>query len=452
VAALAELNLTVNHGEALFVTGHSGSGKTSLARLINGLGWNYYGAKIEGEILLEGQSILTQNLFSIAKSVKTVFQEPDREIFALTPKDDFLLALECRGVDQREARELLELWYEKSELKEAAERPVHLLSSGEKQKAVLACALALKPKIILLDEPTSNLDLQSTKVLLESLKEAKKEGAAIIITDHRWQWLEELIDRAALLENGRLKDLKETSVINLKTLAQKWSLRPTVENDDSPPPPPAPDGAQPFRVEGLSFAFNDKKNKSGVKTIFTNLGFSLPKESALAVTGPNGSGKTTLARLLAGLAEPSAGAVFFSGRKASKNHRLALTSLALQNAERQLAMNSAQAELAQAASASKAFSQDLENYLSQWGLENLSQRHPQSLSGGEKQRLVLACTFARKADLLILDEPTAGLDDERLSMVAEKVRQRAHEGGRVILITHDRHLVLNCCQSELKLN
>jgi energy-coupling factor transport system ATP-binding protein len=170
----------------------------------------------------------------------------------------------------------------------------------------------------------------------------------------------------------------------------------------------------------------------------------------VALVGPNGSGKTTLMRLTAGLISQDSGRVVFGGRPLKAAQRLKSSSLALQNADNQLVMATVSDEL-RAALPRPAGREKLETELDFWGLAEVADRHPQSLSGGEKQRLVLACAMARQCDFLALDEPSSGLDGRNMALVAEAVERSARKDASVLLITHDLDLADLASDCELRL-
>jgi energy-coupling factor transport system ATP-binding protein len=188
-------------------------------------------------------------------------------------------------------------------------------------------------------------------------------------------------------------------------------------------------------ANGVTFAY--KKGPG----LFKDFSFSLPGGSVTALVGANGSGKTTMMRLLSGLLEPQSGEVTYENKPLKASKRLRLSSLALQNADRQLVMRSVRAELAEARPAEFRNDRAVVTELESWGLAHLSERHPQSLSGGEKQRLVLACAAARECRFLALDEPTSGLDGRNMSLVVRAIKKASAASKAVLLVTHDLELI-----------
>ncbi|MDR1296974.1 MAG: ABC transporter ATP-binding protein, partial [Deltaproteobacteria bacterium] len=350
--ALRNVSLEIAPGEALYLTGPSGGGKTTLLRVLNGLAWGRFAGKTEGRAETMGQSIVGRGLREIAAHTRTLFQEPEREFFALTAGDDFLLTMECSGMEKKRAMELKNEWFEKFDLGRLADLPIHFLSSGEKQKAVLAQLLALGPRLLLLDEPTANLDARAARELAGHLKAAKESGVGLIISDHHRYWLGGLADQAAVMDEGELVFQGKFSELDDKETVGQLKLPPPFPEEKSlTPPPPAPGAgawsAEDVGAEGLSFGY-----KSAPK-IIENFGALFPRGVITALSGPNGSGKTTLGRILAGLFKQSSGTIYFQGKPSSAGARLSATSLAFQDADRQLIMGTVLAEYALATKTSR---------------------------------------------------------------------------------------------------
>jgi energy-coupling factor transport system ATP-binding protein len=346
------------------------------------------------------------------------------------------------------------------------DQSVFKLSEGQKQKAVLAALTALRPKLLLLDEPSANLD----PVFLEELKKAlwrlREDGLALIVADHRPYWLKGLcrkllvLDDGAVAYEGQIEDLADPE------RRSRLGLRsPDVPKEPNLPLPlgfrrRAPDKEAGFngtddsdraaesgreiRIENLYF------NYPGGPELFGGLSLALGYGEVAALTGPSGRGKTTLARLLCGLEKPVRGRITYDGQPAG----LELAQVVLQNSDHQLYMPTVLSEVILAVGEGgrtpevEARAREL---LASFGLLGLAARHPQSLSGGEKQRLVVALGLARPTKLLALDEPTSGLDGQNLLLMAAQITKAAQAGPAVLVVTHDLELVGLCAGRHLEL-
>ena len=445
--ALHDFDLSIAPGEAIYCAGLSGGGKTTLLRLLNGLAWEHYGGRLTGSVSINGANPMNKSLKTLAREVSTLFQNPDNQFFALTPRDDFLLTLECRGLGQAEACRQLEFWAEKFKLGDILDRRVDRLSSGEKQKVILAETLALSPSLLLLDEPTANLDPAAARELAGNLRQARAEGLAMLIVDHRRHWLGPWVDRALILDQGRLVWEGRFERLDDPALSEKWGLRRPGKRPGDPPPagrdhdPPG----EEIEVRNLSFAYPRGP------ALFNDFSCFLPTGSVSALVGPNGSGKTSLLRLVSGLSAPESGEIIFQNQPLKSSARLSLSSLAMQNADRQLVMKSVAAELGEAWPRGRRNRDKISAELESWGLGHLASRHPQSLSGGEKQKLVLACALARDSRFLALDEPTSGLDGRNMALVAEAVKKAAAASRALLLATHDQELIEQAADKTISL-
>jgi energy-coupling factor transport system ATP-binding protein len=439
-SALRDLTLSIAPGEAVYCAGLSGGGKSTLIRLLNGLAWQHYGGRTTGSIAVQGADHSKKSLNNIARDVGTLFQNPDHQFFALSPRDDFLLTMECRGLSAPEAHKRLAFWSEKFNLGRILDRRLETLSSGEKQKVILAEMLALSPSLLLLDEPSANLDPGAAADLAEHLRQARRDGVAMLIVDHRRNWLDDWVDRAIILDQGRLVWEGAFERLDDPELQGKWGLRRHRDPADKPPAGPAgrgpaDDSKGVLAAKGVTFAY--KKGPG----LFKDFSLALPGGAVTALVGANGSGKTTMMRLLSGLLEPQSGEIIYENKPLKASKRLRLSSLAMQNADRQLVMRSVRAELAEARPAEFSNDRAVLAELEFWGLAHLGGRHPQSLSGGEKQRLVLACAAAREGRFLALDEPTSGLDGRNMSLVGRAIKKAAAASKAVLLVTHDQELI-----------
>lgn len=447
-AAVQDISFSVQAGEMLLCTGASGCGKSTLIRLANGLCPHYYRGALHGEVLLNNVPIQSQTLAQIARQAGTLFQDPEQQFFALNVEDELSFALEWQGMPRLKMHHAVNTVTRHFGLEPLLDASLHQLSEGQKQKVGLAALCVQQPQVLILDEPSANLDPEATVALACHLHALKRQGMAILVVDHRLYWLEGVADRVLVMQEGRIAAEGDFAILHDADLRGRYGLRSATVRDVRHNLPDCRLAPEPvIQVDGLDFSHKNQP------PLYTQGAFDLPA-GITAFIGGNGCGKTTLARILAGLCVPVQGRIHVDGRICDPRHRLACTGIVLQNADHQLHMHSVLQEVQTAlALATHAATEAHEAYtlLETFGLEHLAERHPQSLSGGEKQRLVIACALAKKPRLLILDEPTSGLDGGNMARLGAVLQSCADTGMCLALITHDLELLEHMCAHALRL-
>ena len=437
-SAVENINLKINAGEIVVCTGLSGCGKTTLIRLINGLCPHYYKGNLQGQVKICGEDTKDKTISSISRLTGSLFQDPEQQFFALNVDDELAFALECKGESPEKIQADINETALDFKITNILSSSVTNLSEGQKQKVGLAGIILQKVKVIILDEPTANLDVESTNELAEKLYKLKQKGYAVLIVDHRLYWTKNIADRYIVMSKGKI--IKEGSFLrNIDIKDNRNNLDDCSLSENVC-----------LKIENMSF------NYKGKQKIFNNTSFTIPY-GVTAVLGHNGAGKTTLARLITGLNKITSGKILLNNKLTDKKNLKSNASLVLQNADFQLYMRSCFEEVYTSIDiAHKKMKADdkikmTEDILEQFGLIRLKDRHPQSLSGGEKQRLVIACAVAKKPDVIILDEPTSGLDGKNMQKVADILNDMAEKGAAVIVITHDLELINKVCRYALRL-
>lgn len=468
--AVTKLNLTVKAGELKLITGASGCGKTTLMRLVNGLAPQIMGGTVSGRILIDGLDASTTPIALMSEHIGTLFQDPEEQFFALNVRDEIAFALKSRGVPLEEVDKRVEAAADQLNITHLLDQDIHALSEGQKQKVGLASILALGPKALILDEPTANLDPQATQELAQLLGQLKAQSVAILVVDHRLYWLQDLADEVCVMAKGQIVQRGPYGILQDASLRQTFGLRQATIDDPRVRLPrvpiwneqttPATLGQTPhaLTVHNLFFAYPDKK------PIFNKVSFEVPA-GITALIGDNGMGKTTLARILTGF-EKASGDYLVDGVAVGRDGLMPLAGLVLQNADHQLQMRTVREEVEMAIQASLCAKASREG-LSLWArlkaeklmpehyekaqtlletlhLTHVADRHPQSLSGGEKQRVVIACALAKEPSILILDEPTSGLDGANMEAISSLLKTLSNEGKTIFLITHDLELLDVC--------
>ncbi len=444
--AVRDVNLRVRAGEAVLITGASGCGKSTLVRLLNGLCPHFFRGNLQGRVLIAGQDNADRRLDDISGDVGSLFQDPEHQFFALTVEDEIAFVHEWRENTPEAVREKVDLAAERFGLGPVMRQSIHNLSEGQKQKVALAGAMSLDPRILVLDEPTANLDPESTLDLAQKILALKRAGMAVVIVDHRLYWLESVVDRVCVMSGGEIAAEGDFSLLADPDLRRKFGLRRAEVRDVRPGMQTAEGRAPVVRVEDLHFGYGKGAD------LFDGVSFSLPA-GVTGLLGENGAGKTTLARLLTGLSKFRSGRLFIGEEAVTPRQLLERASIVLQNTDHQLYMKTVAEEirLSTGLSRKKGGGPDVPALLRRFGLEDKADRHPQSLSGGEKQRLVIACALVKQPEILILDEPTSGLDGKNMAVIAGGIHEAAQNGACVLLISHDLELLGAACETALRL-
>ena len=398
--ALRECSLDVEPGEVVALFGPSGSGKSTLLRALAGLVPHFHGGRFSGRVEVGGLDTRRVRPAELAGTVGTLFQDPEDQVVFTRVRAEVVFGLENLGTPPAEIE-----WRALEALAavgaaELADRPVAELSGGELQRVCLASVLALRPRLLLLDEPTSQLDPDGAAAAIEL---ARSSGAAVVVSEQRPERVLEASDRVVFLEGGRIR---------YGELPEAWLPR------ECELPQAEPSGAPVCRLDGVTFGY-------GEEAVVERAGLTVGRGEIVALLGPNGSGKTTLAKLAAGLLEPWTGSVEREGRACYLS----------QDPGRYLIAERADEEVALAVGG------DLERArraLAEMGLAGFEGRHPRDLSSGERERLALAAVLVAQPDLLVLDEPTRGVDPERKDELTRLLRAQAPV--RATLVVTNDHL------------
>ena len=395
--ALRDVTLELEPGEVMALLGSSGGGKSTLLRALAGLVPHFHGGRFAGRVEVGGLDTRRVRPADLAGTVATLFQDPEDQAVFTRVAAEVQFGLENLGTPPPEIVPRAEEALAAVGALHLAERPVAELSGGELQRVCLASTLALRPRLLLLDEPTSQLDPEGAVAAIEL---ARDSGAAVVVSEQRPERVLEAADRVLFLAGGRLVD----------EVPDAWLPREAVVPDADP-------GGEPVcRLEEVSFAY-------GQVPVVEAMSLQVGRGEIVALVGPNGSGKTTLAKLATGLLEPQAGRVVRDGRACYLS----------QDPGRYLVRERADEEVA------LAVGDDLERAraaLAQVELAGFDERHPRDLSSGERERLALAAVLVAQPDLLVLDEPTRGVDPPRKDELAALLRAQAPRRGTLV-VTND---------------
>ncbi|OZI12579.1 hypothetical protein CEW92_05295 [Bacillaceae bacterium SAS-127] len=442
---LQNINLHIKKGECVCITGPSGSGKTTLGRILNGLIPHFYEGYVTGSVTIEGQAIQTFPIWEWSKKVGSVFQDPKSQFFTSIVQDELVFELENYGIERPIIQQRLEEVIVQTNLQPIRHKNVMSLSSGQKQKVAIAATQLIEPPIFVMDEPSANLDLPATQMLQDELVALKRQGKTIVVIEHRLYYLMDIVDRIIYMENGQItkvftpNELRNMPYHNIQQLGLRLPSLQTGKMNTWPLPKPKPK----MRIKNLSVRHSKAKN-----FVLKNVNLTLYTHEVTALIGENGAGKTTLARTLIGLTKEKSGKIFVDGHPLNRKQRMHHIWFVMQDTVYQLFTDSVWNEVMLNQQESEEEASRLLNELDLWHLKD---HHPATLSGGEKQRLVLAIGLMQKASIFILDEPTSGLDGMNLQRVINIIHQLSRRCCHVLVITHDHELVAGACQRILQL-
>ena len=449
---LRSVSLEVPAGQCVVVTGPSGCGKTTLSRLVNGLVPHVYAGEVTGRVLVGGTEVAAWTPDELGVRVGSVFQNPRSQFVNLDVASEIAFGCENLGLPRAEIVERVEEAAAALGIRPLLDRSIEELSGGQKQAVILASALAMRPAVFVLDEPTASLDTASMMRLAEVVAALKARGKTVIVSEHRLWWLHGVADRVVLMEEGSVAGdwdaasygalpRAERAALGMRAwtvaemeeeMSARVEVAPHAGAASGPTPVTGAAPAEGLTAEGLTVAF--RRNPP----VLEGLSLAVAPGRVLGIVGRNGAGKTTLLRCLSGLTRERAGSVALDGRALAARERPGTVHLVMQEPGYQLFADSARAEL-------RLPDAEADELLAAFGLAACAERHPLSLSGGERQRLAIAAGIAQGARALVLDEPTSGLDRANMERVAAALRRVAAAGAPVALVTHDYEFLCAVC-------
>ena len=468
-ASLREVNLHVGEGELALVIGTTGSGKSTLLKSINGLTPHFTGGHLSGRVLVADRDTRTHRPRDLADVVGSVLQDPRDGFVAEIVEDEIAYGMESIGIETSVMRRRVEESLDLLGLTEVRQRPLRTLSGGQQQRTAIAAVLAQHPKVLVLDEPTSALDPPAAEEVLAALQRIVHDlGLTVVLAEHRLERVVQFADRVIHVDQGRVESgdpgaVMATSkvappVVELAKLA-KWDPIPLSVRDarhlsidlrDTLTGPPActPHPTPQTNAGGL-------ENKPAVRVVSVVAGYSstavlrdlsvdIHAGEIVALMGRNGAGKSTLLRTIVGLTNPTTGSVEVCGSNPadlSPAELLPRVCLVPQEPADLLWNDSIARECRQAdldGHAPSGAALALFNQLSP-GVDSAT--HPRDLSEGQRMALAIAIMLAASSDVVLLDEPTRGLDYSTKRRLVDILKARASDGCAVVIATHDVELV-----------
>ncbi len=439
---ISDLNLDINDGEVVLLCGESGCGKSTLIRMINGLIPNYYKGKLSGKVTVDGHDTAASELHELAEHVASVFQNPKTQFYNVDSTEEMVFSLENRGMSRDEMDERLKRTVKKLRMDNLVGRNLFKMSGGEKQKVACACADTSDADIIVLDEPSSNLDLHTIRELADIIKRWKSEGKTVVIAEHRLYYILPIADRVLYLNNGKIElECSPEELIALgKGKLNDMGLRST---------------------DILNLPVHSKEVNEKDSVILANFHYIYPgrlqeslnvpkvkvaRNAIIGIVGDNGAGKSTFARALCGLDRRASGSIELKGELLARRRRLKKTFMVMQDVGHQLFTDEVHEEMVFSLEKEDENSEALiSEILGELNLSDKAERHPHSLSGGEKQRVAIGSAVISNRDVIVFDEPTSGLDYRHMKAVSGLIKDLKDKGKTVFIVTHDPELIAECC-------
>ena len=412
---LENINLTVEYGETVLLSGVSGEGKSTLLSIINGVIPFVNSGEFSGSVEIDGKDVTKLKISERSKLIGTVLQNADEQIIYDLVNEEIAFGCENLNIASEEIDRRIERFTTLMQIEKNAKTKT--LSGGQKQRLITASTLAMEQKIIILDEPLANLDTHTAHILLKALRNLANSGYAVLIVEHRLDVVKNYIDKVMRIENKQLFTSTDINDLNsgIKTI-------------------PHADGSLPGEVlikgEKLFFAAGDRN-------IIDGLDIEIRAGERIVLLGENGCGKTTLMRMLARLNKPNDGMLSQTITKSKKANSkwFSKVGYVYQNPVYQLFMPTLLSEISFKAKSEKI----AREMINAFGLSGLEQRHPQSLSEGQKRRASIAAVCASEPTILFLDEPTVGQDYKNLCKTFETVNIiNKNLGSEIVTVKHDK--------------
>ena len=449
---LKGINAQVLPSDFVLLTGPTGCGKSTLLRAINGLIPHSSSGTLIGAVRIDDVDISTQTLAKTCQQVALLFQNPDDQLFCTYVEDEIAFGLENLGFPPEEIRHRVTLALEQVGLTGFENRRVSELSGGEKQRVALASICAMRPQVLLLDEPTSHLDPRATRDILNIVKELNTDlGITVVLATHRVKQVQHLCNRVWLMHEGEIcLDLPQSDAFQDTSIFHNLGVELPDSTEVPKPKRTIPStshqsGYPIVEIQNLYYQYSNS-DEHAIKDISVEAS----RGEVVAIMGENGSGKTTLLNLIAGLLKPNSGQITVDRKDVIrlKLHQLAgKVGIVFQNPDLLLQAETVRDEVRFGPKNLKMKSDKVNalvnDTLTQFRLSDFAEEAPYSLSRGQRQRVAVASTFSLHPDIFLLDEPTTGQDAQHLkSMMDELSNQIRQQNKTLIFATHNIELTL----------
>lgn len=423
---------SVDYGEIALLSGCSGTGKSTVLSLLSGIIPNTVPGEIKGEVLVDGENISGKAIGEICRKVGIVLQNADSQIIQQLVEDEIAFGCENFGFSIDEISKSIDFACTQMKLNKGWK--TRTLSGGQKQRLITASTLATKQKILILDEPLANLDNSGARMLMQTLRKLAQQGYAVLLVEHRLDSVINYVDSVWAIDDRQINRIQDKQLY-LKKQAIKLEAAASVKPSD----------INIFKLENVCYS-------AGGRSILNGINLEIKKGERLLLQGENGCGKTTLLRLLARLSKPTSGVILQNidrrfGNKSKANARwFKKVGVVYQNPNYQLFMPTVRQEVAFGADSPEY----LEKIMTLFNLNEIAQRHPHSLSEGQKRLVSIAAVLAAKPEVLLLDEPTVGQDYGKLNHLVQILNEVHNETcNTMITVTHDNRCAAALCDTAV---
>lgn len=419
---------SVDYGEVALLSGYSGEGKSTVLSLISGIIPNVTIGEISGEVLIDGGNIIGQKMSEICRKVGVVLQNAEAQIIQQIVEDEIAFGCENFAFSHDKIKSCINRSCRQMQLE--PDRKTRTLSGGQKQRLITAATLATEQKILVLDEPLANLDKEGAELLMNTLRKLSKLGYAVLVVEHRLDMVLPFVDTVWKICNGKIDKIENKQ----KYLAEQAEY--------------IRDYCNPLKSSKTIFGLNDIGFSVKGHEILKDISFEIKRGERVLLLGENGCGKTTLLRLIARLYKPTRGSITqnidtrFGQKSRGTSEWFKKVGIVYQNPNYQLFMPTVKQEVAFGAKTEEYAQKIMEMF----DIAHLSERHPHSLSEGQKRRVSIAAVAAADPDVLLLDEPTVGQDYAGLKeMICILNKLHEQSGNTMITITHDMRCAEALC-------
>jgi energy-coupling factor transport system ATP-binding protein len=477
---LRGLSISVPNHSYVVIAGPSGAGKSTFARTLNNIIPLFYKGPFSGKRWIAGQSLEKQNIASMAPHIGMVFQDFEHQLFSTDSRHELSFGLENFAIAPEEMRQRMIELSEKFGIGHLLNREPLSLSGGEKQKLAIASVMAYRPKVLVLDEPTTDLDPESREFVLQAVPRLREWVETVIVIDHESDQFQQtdgifLLRDGAIQASGKPQDLltnaalmEENSLAAIETIQiQKALKQPAAlltvpelaklfaQHKLEPIAVPKRTTADPvIEVTGVSFKYKEQQAEA-----LQNINLEIRQGEFAGIIGRNGSGKSTLLRHLNGLQMPQSGTVRILGKDVRVWNRQELSrrvGLVFQNPDHQIFESTVRREIEfgprQFGFSEQEVAQATDRALETMDLVKRVEDDPFQLSKGERQRVAVASVLSIRPDILILDEPTTGLDYRQQKYLMNLLRELNQSGTTILIVTHALKLVSDYCNHAILLS